>query len=78
MGHSQYIMIESSKLFSKIFHATTGRLLHEFKVGSKFSCDGWNTAIKISPNEKYMFTMSSKNDGILWRTKMGEKVKKFE
>lgn len=73
----KYIVIGSSKLFSKIFDANTGEFLYELKSDYEKGCDGCNTVIKISSTGKYVFTMSSKKDGILWNPKSGKKIKKF-
>jgi len=75
--NGNYIAIGSSKLFSKVFDAKTGKELHYFKSDSEKGCDGCGTLVKISPNEKYVFSISSKKDGILWNLKSGKQIKKF-
>jgi WD40 repeat protein len=80
MGFSPYgkqIVVGSSKLFSQVFDAETGRLLHTLKSDDELGCDGCSTALTISPNNKYVFTMSSKLDGILWDLKSGKKLAKY-
>lgn len=75
--NGKFIVIGSSKLFSKIFDANSGELIYELKSDYETGCDGCNTVAQISNTEKYGFTMSSKNDGILWSLKTGKKIKKF-
>jgi WD40 repeat protein len=80
MGFSpngKQIVVGSSKLFSQVFDAETGRLLHTLKSDNELGCDGCSTALTISPNNKYVFTMSSKLDGILWDLKSGKKLAKY-
>jgi WD40 repeat protein len=76
-SNGKQIVVGSSKLFSQTFDAETGKLLHTFKSDNEKGCDGCSTALTISPNNKYVFTMSSKLDGILWDLKSGKKLGKY-
>jgi len=73
----KYIIIGSSKLFATVFDAETGKLLHTLKSDYERGCDGCNTTVTVSKNSKYVFTMSSKNDGILWDLKTSKQLKKL-
>ena len=73
----KFISIGSTKLFAHTFSAETGELLRDFKSDFERGCDGCNTAIAISHNNEYIFTMSNKEDGILWQSKSGKKIKKI-
>lgn len=76
-SNGQQIVIGSSKLFAQVFDAETGKLLHTLKSDNDRGCDGCNTSLTVSPNNKYVFTMSSKLDGILWDLKSGKKLAKY-
>ena len=73
----KYIVIGSSKLFTQVFDAETGKLLHTLNSDDERGCDGCNTVVCMSPDNKYVFTISSKLDGILWDLKSGKKIGKY-
>ena len=73
----RFIVISSNKLFATVFDAEKGTVLHELKSNSEKPCDGCKTNFGISPNSQYIFTMSNKNDGILWDSRSGKKLKLF-
>ncbi|MGV6860893.1 MAG: caspase family protein [Putridiphycobacter sp.] len=70
----KYIVIGSAKLFSKVFNAQTGEELFTLSGDNPNGCDGCNTNLSISPQGKFVFTMSSKSDGILWGLSTGKKI----
>ena len=75
--NGKFIVIGSTKLFSAVYNAENGELLHELKSNSEAQCDGCNTKVAISPLSKYVFTISNKKDGLLWDSKTGKKIRKI-
>ncbi len=73
----KYIVIGSSKLFTQVFNSQTGQLIHTLKSDNEKGCDGCNTSLCMSNDSKFIFTMSSKLDGILWDLKSGKKLIKY-
>jgi WD40 repeat protein len=72
------IALSSSKLFTKVFDAATGKEIIELRdTESDARCDGCNTKQVWSNSGKYLLTMSNKVDAILWEVTSGKIVKRF-
>lgn len=72
--NGKYIVAGSAKLFSKLFDAESGKEIAVLESNPEVKCDGCNTKFTISPDEKYLFTKSSKNDGAIWSIPSGKKI----
>ncbi|MFN3918601.1 MAG: caspase family protein [Flavobacteriales bacterium] len=73
----KYIALSSTMLFSKLFDAKTGKELFILDDKPEVGCDGCNTHQVFSNDSKYLLTMSSKVDAILWSTTNGKKIRSF-
>lgn len=69
----KYIAISSAKLFTKIFDAETGEIVHELIATDK-RCDGCNTKHVFSADSKTIFTFAGKDDAAIWNVKTGKKL----
>ncbi|MBI3135426.1 MAG: caspase family protein [Bacteroidetes bacterium] len=72
----KYIAASSTKLFTKVFDAATGKELYDLRDGEE-ECDGCNTKHVFSNSGKYLVTMSSKVDAIAWDLATGTKIRSF-
>lgn len=74
--NGMYIGISSRKLFSSVYNAQTGALIHEFRYDEN-ECDGGNTKHVFSPDSKYLITMSSKTPATIWEIETGKKIRSY-
>ncbi|MCH2234052.1 MAG: caspase family protein [Crocinitomicaceae bacterium] len=72
----KYIGVSSEKLVTNVYETNKGALLYTL-INNDELCDGCNQYHAFSNNEKYIFTISSKAEGVLWDLSSGKKVKTF-
>lgn len=70
----KYIAVSSAKLFTQVFDAANYKLLFTLQDGDE-QCDGCNTKHVFTPSSKFLLTMSSKVDAIVWDLSTGKKIK---
>ena len=74
--NGKYIGASSTKLFTKIFDAATGKEIYDLRYGTE-ECDGCNTKHVFSNSGNYLVTMSNRVDAVLWDLTTGKKIKVF-
>lgn len=71
--NGKYIGVSSRKLFTQIFDAETGRLMHTL-AATEQQCDGCNTKHSFNAKSEQIVTLSNKDDAVIWNVKSGKKI----
>ncbi|MCG8574842.1 MAG: caspase family protein [Flavobacteriales bacterium] len=71
------IAVSSTKLFTQVFNAETGTLMHELRNAGDQKCDGCNTHQAYSPDGNYLITGSNRVLPTVWNASNGKKVQSY-
>ncbi|MFT7612797.1 MAG: WD40 repeat protein [Parvicellaceae bacterium] len=73
--NGKLVALGSTKLFSTIYDAKTGKALHTLKDDPKVKCDGCNMQLAFSHSGKVIATGTKKTNLVLWNTSSGKRIR---